>query len=115
MDAPSLQPALLDLPPIQQPIIERGMSYRERFEAFHALNPHVFRLLRHLALDMKRAGARRWSIWSAANVLRWKYAVQTTGDSFRINHNHLAFYSRMLMETTPELSGFFETRDMKNG
>ena len=109
----ALQPALLELPPIQQPDYD-GMNYRERFEAFHALNPHVYSLLRRLSLDMKRAGARRWSIWSAANVLRWRYAVQTTGDTFKINNNLLQFYSRKLMAETPELSGFFETRVRKH-
>ena len=69
--------------------------------------------MREIALRTKRAGAKRWSIWSIANVLRWQYAMENEGGDFKLNNNFLAYYARLLMETTPELRGFFETRGMK--
>lgn len=87
-------------------------SIEERFNAFHAANPHVYAALRRLALQMRRAGHKQWSTKGAFEVLRWQYAMLTTDASgFKLNNIYTAPYARLLMQQEPELSGFFETRN----
>jgi hypothetical protein len=108
------QPLLFELAPLTEPDYEATSTLAERFAAFHAANPYVFRALLQLALDTQDRGVRRWSINAAFEVLRWQYALQTQGDEYRLNNNYRAFYARMIMETAPRLRGFFETRVQKS-
>ena len=85
------------------------LTTAERFEAFHAANPHVYRCLREKALELRRQGITRWGIKGLWEVVRWSRA-RTTGDFRKLNNNFPAFYARLLMRQEPELAGFFETR-----
>ena len=88
-----------------------GLTLDQQLEAFHAENPHVYEMLRHLALDAARHG-RRLGIAMLFEVLRWQYAMNTTDQAseFKLNNNYRAFYARLLMEKEPELQDYFETR-----
>ena len=87
-----------------------GLTLEQRFDAFHAANPHVYANLRRLALDAQRKG-RTVGIKMLFEVLRWQYAMQTTDDSdFKLNNSYTSFYARLLMEREPELQNYFETR-----
>lgn len=83
------------------------------FQEFHELNPHVFEKLAQYALEARRAGRARLSINMLFERLRWYTAVETQGDSFKLNNTWRAFYARLLMERVPELTGLFETRKSK--
>lgn len=86
-------------------------SLAERFEHFHATNPHVFAELRALALRAKASGIERWSVDALFHVLRWERAIATrSDDGFRLNNNYTSHYARRLMDEVPELAGFFNTR-----
>jgi hypothetical protein len=95
---------LFDAPP------SRKLTLEERFERFHADNPHVYRLLQDMALQLKRAGHDHWGIRNLWERLRYDLAVKTTDHSPRLNDNLTPFYSRKLMAEVAELEGFFETR-----
>lgn len=82
----------------------------QKFEAFHRRNPHVYKAIVQIALDLKARGFGRCSIWLIFNRLRWLYAIQTSGDEYRLNNNFTAYYARLVMATVPDLDGFFETR-----
>lgn len=86
-----------------------GLTLEQRFAAFHEANPHVYAHLRRLALDARRRG-RQVGIKMLYEVLRWQYAMQTSGDDFKLNNSYTSFYARLLMEQEPELAGYFETR-----
>lgn len=86
-----------------------GLTLEQKFAAFHQANPHVYTNLRRLALDAKRRG-RQVGIKMLYEVLRWQYAMQTSGDDFKLNNSYTSFYARLLMEHEPELIGYFETR-----
>jgi hypothetical protein len=86
-----------------------GLTLEQRFEAFHAANPHVYDHLRRLALDARRKG-RQMGIKALYEVLRWQYAMATTDDDYKLNNSYTSFYARLLMEREPELAGYFETR-----
>lgn len=101
---------LLDPKPLTNPITDPGASLRDRFTAFHEANPHVYEQLRVLSLDLVGRGAKQLGIGMLFEVLRWVYAVRTSGDEYRLNNNHRAFYARLLMESEPELRGKFHVR-----
>lgn len=103
----SLFPAMVD------PVYNEQMTIAERFEVFHAANPHVARLLAEMALDLRRAGRTHYGMKALVEVLRFQYNVRTVGDVFKLNNNYTAHYARLLMEQYPELEGFFETRQIR--
>ena len=97
-----------------QALIDFGKpSLHAQFLTFHRANPHVYRALRDLALDLKRRGRDSWGIGGLFEVLRWQRAMTTTDAEFKLNNNLRAYYSRYLMQHEPELAGFFETREIR--
>lgn len=111
MLATPMQPTLFEaLPPTVKPVVHKGATLQEHAEAFDRMNPHIYIALVRLALETKRNGWRRWSINAAFEVLRHKQGMATHGDDFKLNNSYRAYYSRKIMESVPELQGFFETR-----
>jgi len=108
------QLTLLDPQALTNPVVDPGASLRDRFAAFHQANPHVFDNLARLALDLKARGASRVGIGMLFEVLRWQYALRTSGDDYRLNNNHRAFYARKLMADVPDLAGMFEVREQRS-
>lgn len=86
-------------------------SVEAAFERFHRDNPQVYRELRKAVLAYRRAGHEHGGIRMFWEVLRFRRGLRTTGEAFKLNNNYATFYARRLMETEPELTGFFETRE----
>lgn len=108
-----LQPALIELPPIATPDEDEGASLQERFEAFHAANPAVYEELRSMALTMQARGFRKWSIKAAWESLRYRLAVQgDKASAYKLNNDYHALFAREIMRNTPQLAGFFVTREL---
>ena len=101
-------------PALLEPAFERDATIQQRFAAFHAANPHIYELLRRMALDMQRLGVRRYGMKGLFEVLRWRWAVQTQGEEFKLNNNYTAHYARLLMANEPRLAGFFELRELQS-
>lgn len=90
-----------------------SQSRHEReFWIFHTKNPHVYRMLASLALELRRTGIRQWGIKSLYETCRYEIQIQTrsSATTFRLNNNFTAYYARLLMKSIPELRGFFKTR-----
>mgnify|MGYP001558648423 FL=1 len=84
------------------------------FERYHADNPQVYEAALRFALDLKRRGRKRLGMKAVFERLRWWSNVEATaGDSLKLNNNMTAYYARRIMQQTPELAGFFETRRSK--
>ena len=83
---------------------------QDRFLVFHLDNPQVYAYLQGHALRLRRMGITHWSMRNLWERLRMDYAVYTNGKPFKLDNNHAPFYSRLLMESEPELRGFFEVR-----
>lgn len=83
----------------------------ERFRAFHADNPHIYRELERVALAELTRGAARLSIAKMAEQLRADYGTSSIGDPFKINNSYRAYYARLLIHRHPELDGKFELRE----
>ncbi len=105
------QGSLFDLQDIVS-IDGRGHTIDGAFKLFHAANPHVYRLLKQLALEMRASGRERYGIGGLFERLRWEYAIKTSGE-FKLNNNYRALYARKLMAEERELAGFFQTRTRK--
>lgn len=84
------------------------MTLQDRFEMFHAQNPHVYKLLVDLARQVKARGFTKYSINSLFERARWHYMFETTGDVFKLNNNYRSRYTR-LMQQEPDLAGMFAT------
>jgi hypothetical protein len=85
------------------------------FLAFHGANPEVYNFLVARAREWKDGGHTHGSIrmfWEAARFEFCKEVKRTS--RFRLNNNHHAFYSRLIMKREPDLAGFFETREQEH-
>lgn len=82
----------------------------ERFLRFHQQNPHVYRIFEQRAKEMIAAGRSHYSARAIMEVVRWDIHIQTTGEDFKIDNNHVPFYARMFLKSNPEHSDFFRTR-----
>jgi hypothetical protein len=80
------------------------------FQEFHAENPQVFRELERRAAALVRAGVRRIGIALLYESARYDYAIRTTGEPWKLNNSHRAFYARLLIAAHPEWVGIIETR-----
>ena len=84
------------------------------FKKFHTENPHVLPELVSMAKTLMSRGHKRYGIAGLFEVLRYRHSISTSGDTFKLNNNFRAIYSRVIMEKNPELDGFFETRERKD-
>ena len=82
-----------------------------KFEVFHTENPWVYKRLRELALNMKRAGVDNYGIGGLYETLRYEASITAKDiDGFKLNNNYRALYARELARNEPELVDFFKFR-----
>ena len=87
-----------------------GISIEERFNSFHRANPQVYEALKQLSLEMAGKGRKTFGMKALFEFLRFSYALQTAGDSYKINNSYAPFYARLLMRNEAQLAGFFNLR-----
>lgn len=85
-----------------------------RFAAFHKANPAVYRLFVAFAEQAQAAGRRRIGVKAIAERIRWEVAVNTAGESFKLNNVYVSRYARLLQEQRPDLGALIETRRLKS-
>lgn len=86
-------------------------SIAERFEAFHAAHPEVYRLFAQLAGQLLAAGHGRGSAEQIVQRIRWEFAVNEPRHAgFKINDHFRALYARKLAAEDPRFADFFEFR-----
>lgn len=85
----------------------------QRFEKFHAANPHVYEALKQLALDLVERGHEKIGIGMLFEVVRWQHAMRTSDESgYKLNNDYRSRYARLLMAQETRLAGVFETRTL---
>ena len=72
-------------------------------------NLHVHEAFVRLALRV-RARRDHYSADCLCHVLRFESDVRGRGDEFKINNTYVSGLSRLAMEVSPRLRGFFEIR-----
>lgn len=83
-----------------------------RFKQYHALNPHVFTELLHIAQEIKQAGATRLGIEFVVHRLRWLSNVERvlTNNRYAFDERYKTLYARLLMMADPTLEGLFREK-----
>lgn len=83
-----------------------------RFDEYHQAHPVVFEEFERRALQMRRAGRKRYSQWTIIQAIRWHHDLEST-EPFKINNDFIALYARLMIHHHPEFADFFELRSMK--
>lgn len=90
----------------------RRDQLEEQAEQFHNKNPYVWRLFCRFTFEAIKRGFKAYSARPIFERIRWE--VDTADDkgrsTFKINNNHLPYYTRWFMMKYPEFDGFFRTR-----
>lgn len=94
------------------PLHDESLTTSERFEAFHALNPHVYDALVSLARRFIAAtGKRKLGAQRLVEIARWDMELATKGEEeFEINNTYRAYYARLIMWQEPDLHDVFDLR-----
>ena len=100
-----LQLKLLDVPPLKV-----KLSREMRFLEFDRKYPWVYTSLHEMAVQLKGAGFKRYSMRTMWEVLRWQQDRKVAGGKWELNDHLAPFYARKLMRENPRLRDFFETR-----
>jgi hypothetical protein len=106
-----VQMSLGVLDPIKRVNEVEGESIQEKFERFHNENPQVYQKLREIGLWCRRQG-KTMGIGAMYEILRWQFGIQTTGSPYKLDNDFRSRYSRLLMQSEPELEGFFRIREL---
>lgn len=85
------------------------------FWKFHRENPHVYTLFDRFTRRAIAAGRTRLASKLICERIRWETAVETRGEEFKINNNHMPYYARLWMRNNPRYAGFFGTRTTSAG
>lgn len=82
----------------------------ERFERFHADNPHVYDTLVRFAREWRReTGREKLGIAMLVERARWDLIIRTQSqDEYKIANAHRAFYSRLIQYQESDLDGMFD-------
>jgi hypothetical protein len=96
----------------QEPATDADPTPSEAFEKFHNDNPHFYDALVELARRyITRTGRGIVGMQRLIEVARFDMDLTTqSDDEFKVNNNHAAFYSRLIMLQEPDLAGTIPTR-----
>ncbi|AUH40502.1 hypothetical protein [Streptomyces sp. CMB-StM0423] len=86
-----------------------GWTITERFHAFDAQNPHIYRALERRAARHLAAGLTRISLKDLFEDLRRQLPHGAGG----LNNNYTALYARKLIAEHPHWAGAFELRQRR--
>lgn len=97
------------------------MTVQEKFNAFHAANPHVYTMFKRFAYEAFKAGARKISSKLIIERIRWETTVSTTGagwhvvgkKKFLIDNRFTCWYARLFINDFPRLASRLELREIR--
>ncbi|AJE81671.1 hypothetical protein SLNWT_1295 [Streptomyces albus] len=101
-------PADQILLPVPRPSLRAGSrpTLMDRFLAFDAEHPYVYRALERLTADRLATGATRVGLKALFEDLRWQLPAGVRG----LNNNFTALYARKLIADHPHWASAFELR-----
>ena len=90
------------------------INLANQFLEFHTTNPQVYAEFDRIAKVLISRGFEHYSADGVGHIIRWERRISVEGSyRFKINNNHMAFYSRMWSEQNPQHNGFFRQRTQK--
>lgn len=90
---------------------QRRKGPERAFLEFHAANPDILKEIIEAAHRLQDAGLKSSGIDLIYGRMRWRAAIRTHGDTFKLNNNFRAFYARLAMHRDPALAEFFDLRE----
>lgn len=91
------------------------MTIQDKFEKFHQENPRIFVLFVHYAKLLKKKGFTTYSAKAIFEQVRWHMSVRVkNGKPYKLNNNYTSRYARLLTETHPAFTDFFESRTLRS-
>ena len=93
----------------------RSKNFEQRFEEFHAENPHVYKELLRLTRLAKSRGATKIGIRMLWEVTRWNLTIDTKdpNSKFKLNDHYHSRYVRLIAKKHPNLEPLFEFRTLR--
>jgi len=81
------------------------------FIKFDTDNPDIWQLFIRFAMELIKAGRKRYSVEGIMHRIRWHVSIEIKGGKeYKINNNFSAFYGRKFTRQFPEHEGFFRFR-----
>ena len=80
-------------------------NLNERFDAYHADNPDIWKMFETFANQLVAAGVTTLSAKLIFERMRWETAIRGN-DGFKLNNNYTAYYARMYEQAHPESPKF---------
>jgi hypothetical protein len=89
-------------------------TIEERFRAFHAANPAVYRCLIKLTQERFLRGSQRHGMKAMWEQLRYRIATGSVrlAEGYNFNNDYTSRYARLLVEQYPAYRGLFELRQL---
>ena len=109
MNTPTQQTLFAPLVDVES---EEGETNRQKFERFHASNPHVYDAIVDKVRKARELGAETWGIAGIFELLRWS-SFCTSGKPWKLSNTNRAYYARLIMSDFPEFDGFFKLAKMR--
>ena len=93
---------------------EMRNTIQERFEAFHAANPSVYRCILQLTRERFLRGSERHGMKAMWEQLRWRIATGNIrlATGFNFNNDYTSRYARLVVKEFPAYRGLFELRKL---
>jgi hypothetical protein len=85
-------------------------SLSERYLAWRALNPQVYKLFRRFAYEALESG-QKFGAKAIAERMRWEMRVKAR-DDFKVNNSFVSRMVRELIEEDERFEGYFQTRKL---
>jgi len=92
--------------------ISRLSEIEEQCSRYDKQHPQVWKLFVFYSFDRIRRGYKHYSVSAIFERIRWHMDSGTNqaANSFKLNNNYRAVYSRKFHKNFPEYSDFFRTR-----
>jgi len=100
--------------PVPARLCSDATTLDERWQAFHAANPHVYAAFERLALQALAAGKTRIGAKALWERMRWDMWLASTDDEPRLNNDFTALYARHFAHMHPEHAQAFEFRKRRD-
>jgi hypothetical protein len=89
-------------------------TIEERFRAFHAANPAVYRCILQLTKERFLRGSERHGMKAMWEQLRWRIATGNLrlASGYNFNNDFTSRYARLVLSEFPAYRGLFELRKL---
>jgi hypothetical protein len=97
----------------EQQLKDQLEERKQKWWAWHKLNPQVWEKFREYTLEAVNSGRRHYSHWAIINRIRWNREIETKGGEFKISNDYICFYARLFHAKYPEHGDFFRLKMLK--